>query len=225
MRKSILFFVLFLFAASSSLAQDAPFQLTPWAGYYIPAGESADLEAVLDSGLVAAKLTGSPVFGLDLEWYPTAIVGIRGEVSFVYPSSLTFQNWDGIIQRGDARISYSDPQGLGISMLNLSGNIVIQPGGDETMLPYLVVGAGMKRYSFKGADLAPEFENAFSSDNVRGSFRISLGININRLRAEITDHISTHNFVFTIPDFKRAAEPKTRQHDIFVKIGFRIGSS
>ena len=105
-------------------------------------------------------------------------------------------------------------EGSEVDMVAITGDLVFRPLPRIVVVqPYLLAGAGIKRYSF-GDDVG-----TFAADRNHFTGHIGAGADLKvgpiAVLAEISDYISS---------FKNAATDENKlQNDVFVMVGFRIG--
>ena len=185
--------------------------LVPKIGFYTPA---ADLATARDAlGEIVDDRGGSLAVGLALDLSaPLAPVAFR--VGFDYVTSSEF--------------TYADTTGTGVrasgeqTMLALAGDIVLRPLPRLVVVqPYLLAGAGVKRYDFSfteeagNTDIEEVFPESQTDFTLHAGVGLDLGLGPIALVAELSDYISWYE--------ADGGDGSEMQNDIFVMAGIRVG--
>jgi hypothetical protein len=184
--------------AAPAAGQGINLQIVPKIGGFFPANELGATrlgsDSRLESGL-AIGLAGELVL-------PALPVNVRANLEYAPSVDLTFA--EGVGRRE------------GNNLLLLVGDVVLRPfPATAGVQPYLLLGAGLKRYEFDD-DAAPRLGTRRDV-----AFHVGVGLDYPlgplALVAELSDYVSR----FAQP---RGAEQGSRiQNDLFAMVGFRIG--
>lgn len=188
-----------LLAPAAGAAQIA---LVPKIGFYTPATDLVD--AAQAGGAIVDDRGGSLAVGLALDLsLPVSPVDLR--VGFDYVTNSEFKVGDGTSE------STVDQQ-----MLALTGDLVLRPLPRLIVLqPYVLAGAGIKKYSFDFKDASADSFDDENDFTVHGGLGLDLGLGPLSLVAEASDYVSW---------FKpEGAEDSKTQHDVFIMAGIRVG--
>lgn len=186
-------------------------ELVPKIGFYTPA---ADLEAAATAaGAIIDDRGGSLALGLALD-FGVALAPVSFRVGFDYVTGSEF--------------SYADTTGAGFeasgeqAMLALAGDVVLKPLPRLIIVqPYLLAGAGVKRYDFSFSDVDPgsDVEEVFPDSQTDFTLHAGLGLDLGlgpiALVAEASDYVSWFE--------PEGADGSEMQHDIFIMAGVRVG--
>ena len=185
-------------------------QLVPKVGFYSPV---TDLQAAADAaGEIVDDRGGSLAFGLALDLgVPLSPLNVRVGFDYVTASEFTYADTTG------ADLEANGEQ----TMLAIAGDVILRPIPKLLIVqPYLLAGAGVKRYDFSFADAAdgsdveeafPESETDFT---VHAGLGLDLGIGPIALVAELSDYVSWYD---------AEGGDSEMQHDLFVMAGVRVG--
>lgn len=197
-----------LFAAPAA-AQVPGLELTvlPKVGFYSPA---SDLAAAQDAlGEVVDDRGGSLALGLALELgVPLTSLGVRVGFDYVTGSEFTYED--------EAAVEATAEQ----TMLAITGDVVLRPIPRLVVVqPYLLAGAGVKRYDFSfdedaGTDIETAFPESETDFTVHAGIGIDLGLGPIALVAELSDYISW---------YETGADESEMQNDLFLMAGVRLG--
>lgn len=187
-------------------------QLTPKIGAYVPVNELAVVSNAV-AGNNPAELGGSLAIGLALELdLPLFPIDLRANLDYATDTRLSV---------GD---DAGDPQEAAATLLALSGDLVFRPvPAIAPLQPYLLAGAGIKRYDFDEEDLEEgQIEDIFA-DKSNFAFHVGAGLNVRLLPSvsllvEVTDYISRYK-----PESAAAGDDSKLQNDIFGMVGLRVG--
>lgn len=187
-------------------------QLVPKVGFYSPA---ADLEAAATAaGEIVDERGGSLALGLALDFgVPLSSLDVRIGFDYVTASEFTYADTTG------ADVEANGEQ----TMLVIAGDVILRPIPKLLILqPYLLAGAGVKRYDFSFAEAAEgetDVDEAFPEDatdfTVHAGIGVDVGIGPVALVAELSDYVSWYQ----TPD---VAEGTHIQHDLFIMAGVRV---
>ena len=185
-------------------------QLVPKVGFYSPV---TDLQAAADAaGEIVDDRGGSLAIGLALDLgVPLSPLNVRVGFDYVTASEFTYADTTG------ADLEANGEQ----TMLAIAGDVILRPIPKLLIVqPYLLAGAGVKRYDFSFADAAdgsdveeafPESETDFT---VHAGLGLDLGIGPIALVAELSDYVSWYD---------AEGGDSEMQHDLFVMAGVRVG--
>jgi len=185
-------------------------ELVPKVGFYAPA---ADLQAARDAaGEIVDERGGSLAVGLALDiGVPLAPVSFRVGADYVTSSEFTYAEEGGDLEATGEQ-----------TMLALAGDIVLRPLPRLIVVqPYLLAGAGVKRYdfSFSEPDGETTIEEAFPESQtdftIHAGVGLDLGIGPIALVAEVSDYLSWYE--------AEGAEESEMQNDLFLMAGVRLG--
>lgn len=183
----------------------AQLSLVPKVGFYAPA---ADLQAARDAaGEVVDDRGGSLALGLAAE------MGVfRVGFDYVTASEFTWADTAGVEQEATGEQT----------MLALTGDVILRPIPKLLILqPYLLAGAGVKRYGFSFSDAADEteIEEAFPESatdfTVHAGVGVDVGIGPIALVAELSDYVSWYE--------AEGGDGSEMQNDLFIMAGVRVG--
>jgi hypothetical protein len=186
-------------------------QLLPKVGFYAPA---ADLQAASDAaGEIVDDRGGSLALGLALELgVPLTSLSVRVGFDYVTASEFTYADTTG------ADIEANGEQ----TMLAIAGDVILRPIPKLLIVqPYLLAGAGVKRYDFSFADAADgsDVEEAFPESETDFTVHAGLGVDVGlgpiALVAELSDYVSWYE--------AEGADGSEMQHDLFIMAGLRVG--
>jgi len=170
---------------ASAQVPGVSFTVVPSVGYFAPLSSLGDAAVAGE-----AKLDGALTIGLSAELgVPALPFGIRANLEHVL----------------DAKMEQDDPESGEGSITMVTGDIVF--GGPRLLpvRPYLLVGAGVKRYDFDTT------ESDFTG-HVGGGVDVKFGPI--GFVAEVSDYISQFEFA--------PGETKL-QNDVVARLGFRVG--
>ena len=186
-------------------------EVVPKVGFYTAA---ADLDAAAAAaGEVVDDRGGSLAFGLALDFgVALSPVSFRAGFDYVSGSEFTYADTTG------ADLQASGEQ----TMLAIAGDVVLRPLPRLVVVqPYLLAGAGVKRYDFAfsdvdaGSDVEEVFPDSQTDFTLHAGVGLDLGIGPIALVAEVSDYISWYE--------SEGAEGSEMQNDIFAMAGIRIG--
>lgn len=187
-------------------------ELLPKVGFYTAAG---DLQAAATAvGEVVDDRGGSLAWGAALELsVPLSPLSFRAGFDYVTGSEFTYAD-----TTGGGATSTSGEQ----TMLALSADVVLRPLPRLLVVqPYLLAGAGVKRYDFSFADAAatPDVEQAFPESQTDFTLHAALGLDVGigpiALFAELGDYVSWYS--------PEGSDESEMQNDIFIMAGLRVG--
>ena len=160
--------------------------IVPKVGFYVAA---ADLETATEAaGQVVDDRGGSLAVGLALDFaVPLAPVSFRAGFDYVTSSEFTYADTTG------SELEATGEQ----TMLAISGDIVLRPLPRLVIVqPYLLAGAGVKRYDFSFAETDGEttIDEAFPDSETDFTLHAGLGVDLGlgpiALVAEVGDYVS-----------------------------------
>jgi hypothetical protein len=195
-----------LVLASVTDAEAQRLQLVPRAGVFVSASDLAELATTV--GEVRAEMKGTLGVGLGLEMgLPLSPIGFRAGFDYATNSKLSLKG-----------IS-SDEDEAGATLLAVTGDVVFRPLPRLIVVqPYLVGGAGVKRYSFEVSELDVSLEDLFPQDQTDFTVHAGAGVDVSlgplALRAEVSDYVSRF-------ELAEGGARKT-QHDLFATVGLRL---
>ena len=182
-------------------------QLVPKIGFYAPVSDLAEAAAVGSD--IREDREGSLAVGLGVELaLPFSPVDVRVGFDYVTNSEITFDEGVGTTE------SQVEQQ-----MLALTGDLVLRPIPRLLVLqPYLLVGAGVKRYDFEFQDAGggvEAFDDSTTDFALHGGLGFDLGLGPLALVVEASDYISWFE--------PEGADDSEMQHDLFLMAGIRVG--
>ncbi|HLU24112.1 MAG TPA: hypothetical protein VKZ58_00200 [Longimicrobiales bacterium] len=194
-------------ALPAGAAGQGGLQIMPKAGVYIPGNDLATIRDGAEE--IRAKMEGDFAIGLAIELARAgAPVGLRGNFDYITGTTIT-----------EDGVDRSDKSGT--TMLALTGDLVLRPIPRLLFLqPYLLGGAGIKRYEFDRESLSGPIRDAFPADRTDFAVHLGAGFEIGfgalAITAEVSDYISR---------FKAEGENRDNklQNDVFAMVGVRIG--
>lgn len=194
-------------APASAQVPGLELSVLPKVGFYSPA---SDLAAAQDAlGEVVDDRGGSLALGLALELgVPLTSLGVRVGFDYVTGSEFTYE--------GEAAVEATAEQ----TMLAITGDVVLRPIPRLLIVqPYLLAGAGVKRYDFSfdedaGTDIEAAFPESETDFTVHAGIGVDLGIGPIALIAELSDYISW---------YETGADESEMQNDLFLMAGIRLG--
>lgn len=179
-------------------------QLIPKIGAYLPANDLGEVPGVVEE--IVAETKASLAVGLAAELdFPLSPWNVRANLDYATGSELSFE--EGLQEReADATI------------LALVGDLVFRPLPRVVVVqPYLLGGAGIKRYDFDTDDLGGSLGNLFDDQS---DFTVHLGAGLDiglgpvAFMAELSDYISW---------FDVDGGNSEMQNDFFGMVGARVG--
>src|SRR5690554_2527231 len=141
-----------LLLASAADAEAQRLQLVPRAGIFVSGGNLAEVSGTL--GDVEADMKGTLGVGLGLEvGVPLSPIGFRAGFDYATNSKLSLKG-----------ISAGEDE-AGAKLLAVTGDVVLRPLPRLIVVqPYLVGGAGVKRYDFELSELEADAQGLFPED-------------------------------------------------------------
>jgi hypothetical protein len=195
-----------LLLASAADAEAQRLQLVPRAGIFVSGGNLAEVSGTL--GDVEADMKGTLGVGLGLEvGVPLSPIGFRAGFDYATNSKLSLKG-----------ISAGEDE-AGAKLLAVTGDVVLRPLPRLIVVqPYLVGGAGVKRYDFELSELEADAQGLFPEDQTDFTLHGGAGVDISlgplALRAEVSDYVSWF-------ELDEGGERKM-QNDIFATLGLRL---
>ena len=193
--------------ALGAVPASAQVSVLPRVGFYSPA---SDLAAAQDAlGEVVDDRGGSLALGLALEMgVPLSSLGVRVGFDYVTGSEFTYED--------EAAVEATAEQ----TMLVVTGDVVLRPIPRLLVVqPYLLAGAGLKRYDFSfdedaGTDIDAAFPESETDFTVHAGLGFDLGLGPIAVIAELSDYISWYD----------TGDDETQmQNDLFLMAGVRLG--
>lgn len=183
--------------------------LVPKVGFYMAAADLATAAAA--AGEIVDDRGGSLAVGLGLDFaVPVAPVSFRVGFDYVTSSEFTYQDTAAVESTGEQ------------TMLAIAGDIVLRPIPRLLVLqPYLLAGAGVKRYDFSFEEAAgdTDIEDAFPESQTDFTLHAGLGLDLGlgpiALVAEAGDYISWYE--------AEGGDGSELQNDVFLMAGIRVG--
>jgi hypothetical protein len=161
------------------------------------AGVFTPLGALAEIGTVESKLKSGLAIGASLELdIPLSPINVRANLDAAMGAKI--QN-NGVDTNGE------------VDIVAITGDLVFRPIPRVFLQPYLLAGAGIKRYSFENVNGA-EDDSDFTGHIGAGA---DLKVGPLSVFGEVSDYISSFKF-------NENADGKL-QNDVFVMVGFRIG--
>ena len=186
--------------------------LVPKVGFYSPA---TDLQTAADAaGAIVDDRGGSLALGLALDLgVPLSPLNVRVGFDYVTASEFTYADTTG------AELEANGEQ----TMLAITGDVVLRPVPKLLIVqPYLLAGAGVKRYDFEfaeAADADTDIEDAFPDSQTDFTVHAGIGLDVGlgpiALVAELSDYISWYE--------AEGAGGSELQNDLFIMAGVRLG--
>lgn len=180
-------------------------QLVPKIGAYLPVSDLA--EAQSGAQTIAKELEASLAIGLGVELdLPMLPVNLRGNLEYATGSEVSSE---GVGAEANET-----------TLLVVVGDVVFRPLPRIVVVqPYLLAGAGLKRYDF---DIQEGTATAFD-DESDFTFHLGVGVDIKlgpiALLAEVSDYISKFE-----PANGTTGESESKtQNDLFGMVGFKVG--
>jgi hypothetical protein len=186
--------------------------LVPKVGFYSPA---TDLQAAADAaGELVDDRGGSLAFGLAADFgVPLSPLNVRVGFDYVTASEFTWADTSGV--------ELEEATGEQ-TMLALTGDVILRPIPKLLILqPYLLAGAGVKRYDFSFQDAADDnnVEQAFPESETDFTLHAGIGVDVGigpiALVAELSDYVSWYE--------AEGGDGSEMQNDLFLMAGLRIG--
>lgn len=190
--------------AARAQAPGVDLKITPKVGAFAPL---SDLREAEESGDFGASLEPSVAVGLAVDIGLPGMIDLR--VGFDYATSSEFDLENGPTVEdfdGDAKV------------LAVAGDIVLRRSVLGVVSPYLLLGAGVKRYDFDAGDaeLGTDF---FDSEETDFTGHVGLGIRAGlgplALVVEVSDYISSFS--------AGESDDSSLQNDIFGMVGIQLG--
>mgnify|MGYP001225354002 CR=1 FL=1 len=180
-------------------------QVVPRAGVFVSGSSLGEVREGTEA--IKADLEGGLGVGLGIELgMPVSPVGFRAGFDYATDSKISTSG----INEGSAE--------AGAKLLAVAGDLVFRPLPQLLVVqPYLLAGAGLKRYDFEVSELDAGVRDIFESQTdfaLHGGAGLDVSLGAIALRAEVSDYLSW---------FQLASESeKEMQHDVFATVGLRI---
>ena len=187
--------------------------LVPKVGFYSPA---TDLQTAADAaGEIVDDRGGSLALGLALDLgVPLSPLNVRVGFDYVTASEFTYAD------DSDPMTAFETTGEQ--TMLAIAGDVVLRPIPKLLIVqPYLLAGAGVKRYDFSFPEAAEsnDADEAFPDDatdfTVHAGIGLDVGLGPIALVAELSDYVSWYE--------AEGADGSEMQHDLFLMAGLRVG--
>ncbi len=181
-------------------------QVVPRAGVFVSGSSLGELREGTE--VIKAELEGGLGVGLGIEFgMPLSPFGFRAGFDYATDSKISASG-------------ISDGNGeAGAKLLAVAGDLVFRPLPRLLLIqPYLLAGAGVKRYDFEVSELGSGAENIFSESQTDFALHGGAGLDVwlgpIALRAEVSDYVSW---------FELGSDgEKQMQNDVFATLGLRI---
>lgn len=187
--------------------------LVPKVGFYTPAADLAAAGSAL--GEIVDDRGGSLAVGLALD-FSALLAPVSLRAGFDYVTSSEFTYADTTTAGGGARATGEQ------TMLALAGDLVFRPLPRLVVVqPYLLAGAGVKRYDFSFTEDAgnTDIEQVFPESRTDLTAHVGIGLDLGlgpiALVAELSDYVSWYE--------AEGVEGSEMQNDLFVMAGVRVG--
>lgn len=181
-------------------------QLVPKIGLYSPASDLTEAAEAFEGAREDRGGSLAVGLGLDLA-LPFSPVDFRVGFDYVASSEITFEGFA-------PEESTIDQQ-----MLALAADVVLRPLPRLVVVqPYLLAGAGVKRYDFEPADAAAglgAFDESVTDFALHGGVGLDIGFGPLAVVAEVSDYVSWFEI--------EGADDSEMQHDLFFMAGIRVG--
>lgn len=182
-------------------------QFIPKIGAYLPVSDLGEVRVGAEE--IAAEMEASLAVGLGLELdLPLSPLNVRANIDYATGSEISLEGRG--IQLSEA---------VDATVLALVGDLVFRPLPRVAIVqPYLLGGAGIKRYNFDTDDLAGGVGDFLSDDQNDFTVHLGAGLDIGlgplAFMAEVSDYISW---------FAPNGGDSEMQNDIFGMVGVRVG--
>lgn len=194
-------------AAAPAAAQAPGLELVPKFGAYLPINDLAEVRPAVED--IHADMEASLGLGLALEVdLPGSPLDFRANMEYATGTEVSA---DG----------FSEDEAVESTVLTLVGDVVFRPLPTPVIQPYLLAGAGFKRYDFEFEDADPsDLSNLFRDSENDFTLHVGAGVDIGlgplALLVEAGDYISWY-----APE--GSDQDSEMQNDIFLMAGFRVG--
>lgn len=189
---SVLTLLLLIASNSAVHAQNIGWTITPKVGFFTPATNLSETDST------ESKLATSLALGLSFEIdFRNTPLSVRANVDIATNSEVE--------AGGSGPVTAAD-------QLNIVGDVLVRPfSRDYIVQPYLLAGAGLKRYTFSDDEFDISTSDQMFTAHVGGGVILDFGAV--KLSAELSDYISSRDV---------SASESKGQHDIFGMVGLRI---
>lgn len=195
-----------LLVAGAAGASAQRIQVVPRAGVFVSGSSLGEVREGTEA--IKADLEGGLGVGLGIEFgMPLSPFGFRAGFDYATDSKISAS---GINEAsGEA----------GAKLLAVAGDLVFRPLPRLLVVqPYLLAGAGVKRYDFEVSELGSGAENIFSESQTDFALHGGAGLDVSlgaiALRAEVSDYVSWFEL--------GSGGEKEMQNDVFATVGLRI---
>lgn len=198
---TLMAFVLGLASATSAQAQAPGIDLVviPKIGAFVPLNDLGDFPLSGQTIEVSANSDLAIGLGLELE-LPLTPINLRGNVDYVPSTDISVSG----VTVGDVEAD----------ILALVADAVFRPLPRLVVTqPYLLAGAGIKRYDFSGDDGTLQMSGSTSDFTLHVGAGLDVGLGPIRILGEVSDYISW---------FELAGD-SNMQNDLFAMAGVRVG--
>lgn len=204
-----LFLPLLLLAAGSPLAAQRA-ELIPQIGFFTGLSSLGTAEDEEGGRFVLGERERGFAYGVAVEFGRATPAGVRAAVLFGRGSDIPVVGPG--CEVGDCVLDNN--------VRALTGALVLRPLPSLVLLrPYLLVGAGWKRFGFDETELEELGLEAAIGDQTKGAWQIGagveLGLGVTSVVLEVSDFVSG----FTVEEDR--GDGKT-QHDLFLTVGLRL---
>jgi len=203
--KAVLAAALLVSGAADASAQRI--QVVPRAGVFVSGSSLGEVREGTEA--IKADLEGGLGVGLAVELgMPFSPFGLRAGFDYATDSKISTTGISGGSDEAGAKL------------LAVAGDLVFRPLPRLVVVqPYLLAGAGLKRYDFEVSELGSGARDIFSESQTDFALHAGAGVDVSlgaiALRAEVSDYVSW---------FELASDgDKKMQNDVFVTVGLRIG--
>jgi len=195
-----------LLVAGAAGASAQRVQVVPRAGVFVSGSSLGEVREGTEA--IKADLEGGLGVGLGIEFgMPLSPFGFRAGFDYATDSKISAS---GINEAsGEA----------GAKLLAVAGDLVFRPLPRLLVVqPYLLAGAGVKRYDFEVSELNEGVRDVFSESQTDFALHGGAGLDVSlgaiALRAEVSDYVSWFEL--------GSGSEKQMQNDVFATVGLRI---
>lgn len=195
-----------LFVTGAAEASAQRVQVVPRAGVFVSGSSLGEVQTAL--GDVKAEMEGGLGVGLGIELgVPLSPFGFRAGFDYATDSKISGEG----ISAGSGE--------AGAKLLAVTGDLMFRPLPRLLVVqPYLLAGAGVKRYDFEVSELDSGVRDIFSESQTDFALHGGAGLDVSlgaiALRAEISDYVSWFEL--------GSGSEKEMQNDVFATVGLRI---
>ena len=195
-----------LLVAGAAGASAQRIQVVPRAGVFVSGSSLGEVREGTEA--IKADLEGGLGVGLGIEFgMPLSPFGFRAGFDYATDSKIS---GSGISAGGGE---------AGAKLLAVAGDLVFRPLPRLLVVqPYLLAGAGVKRYDFEVSELNEGVRDVFSESQTDFALHGGAGLDVSlgaiALRAEVSDYVSWFEL--------GSGSEKQMQNDVFATVGLRI---